>query len=110
MSRIVEAFEAGTYSSPKRDPRLIPEGVPIDVAMSFLRLANNVWRAGLRRTSADFILHGLRWEEQIEKENRDFKLNNNWTSQLARWYQANNPERATLFETRKLREERNAET
>jgi len=117
MSRIAETLTPSSYHADyvrvaaplARNPRLIPEGVPLDVAMSFKRLADEVARAGFIRYSSDAILHRLRWQEHIERGNREFKINNDWSSQLARWYMANNPERKGFFETRKLKEERDAE-
>jgi len=77
-----------------------PEGVPSDVAALFERLAMQVHHAGHERYSADAILHRIRWHEQIERGNRGFRANNNWTAPLARWFLARNPQLPGFFETR----------
>lgn len=77
-----------------------PVGVPPEVCLLFERLALEVAKAGLKRYSADAILHRIRWHEQIEKGNFGFRANNNWTAPLARWFLARNPQLPGFFETR----------
>ncbi|MGJ4928128.1 hypothetical protein ACQR1I_16645 [Bradyrhizobium sp. HKCCYLS2038] len=77
-----------------------PEGVPAEVCGQFERVALELVGAGWFRYSADAILHRIRWHMQVERGQRDFKVNNNWSAPLARWFAARNPEHAGLFETR----------
>ena len=69
-----------------------PEGVPPGVATLFERLSMQVHHAGHERYSADAILHRIRWHMQIERGDREFCINNNWSSQLARWFLDQHPE------------------
>lgn len=77
-----------------------PEGVPAEVYTEFERVALALAGTGWRRYSADAILHRIRWHMQVERGQRDFKVNNNWSAPLARWFAARNPEHDSLFETR----------
>lgn len=117
MSKVAESLRAFAYAEEAfknpwpvtpRSPLLMPEGIPIDVCVLFEQLALRVIAAGFERYSADALLHRIRWEEQVEKGNRDFKVNNNFTSALARWFIAKHPDKKGFFETRKLKEERDA--
>jgi hypothetical protein len=81
-------------------------GVPTEVVKLFEEYSLRVWRQGWRQYSADAILHRLRWHMHIERGDRDFKCNNNWTSQLARWFLKTHPECGEFFETRALASER----
>lgn len=65
-----------------------PDGVPVDVVEMFERLAIEIRERGFERYSSDAVLHRIRWHYQIERGNRDFKCNNNWTAALARWFMA----------------------
>lgn len=82
-----------------------PAGVPVDIADRFETLALTVVKAGFKRYSADAILHRIRWHEQVERGNRDFKCNDHWTSVLARWFLHQHPEHTGLFELRNARRE-----
>jgi hypothetical protein len=77
-----------------------PVGVPIDVAMLFERFALEVIRSGMDRYSARAIFHRMRWHHNIERGDRDYKLNNNWTPLLARWFMQKYPHHDGFFETR----------
>ena len=81
-------------------PPSYPDGVPADVCLSFEKLANQVRALGFERYSADAILHRVRWEWQVERGDRGFRCNNNWTPALARWFVKRNPGAADFFETR----------
>lgn len=80
-----------------------PEGVPADVCLTFEKLALGLIRDGFRRHSADAILHRVRWEWQVERGDRGFRINNDWTAPLARWFMARNPDAKGFFETRVAR-------
>jgi hypothetical protein len=77
-----------------------PEGVPVDVCHSFEKLAIEVRALGFKRYSADAILHRVRWHMHVERGNRGFKANNNWSAPLARWFLKIHPEAAGFFELR----------
>lgn len=77
-----------------------PDGVPVEVCSLFERLAIEVRGRGFSRYSADAILHRVRWEMNIERGDRAFKANNNWTPALARWFLKNHPEANGFFELR----------
>ncbi|WP_156433922.1 hypothetical protein [Bradyrhizobium retamae] len=81
-------------------PPSYPEGVPVEVCHSFEKLALEVRANGFARYSADAILHRVRWHMHVERGNRAFKANNNWTAPLARWFLKLHPEVAGFFELR----------
>ena len=81
-------------------PASYPAGVPAEVCILFERLALEVAKAGFARYSADAVLHRIRWHEQIERGNRGFRANNNWTAPLARWFLKRNPQLPGFFELR----------
>jgi hypothetical protein len=76
-----------------------PEGVPVDVCHSFEKLALEVRASGFERYSADAVLC-VRWHEHVERQNRAFRANNNWTAALARRFLKTHPEAAGFFELR----------
>jgi hypothetical protein len=77
-----------------------PQGIPPDVCLYFEKLALDLIRDGHKRYSADGILHRVRWHWQVERGDRGFKCNNNWSAPLARWFIARNPSAKGFFETR----------
>lgn len=77
-----------------------PVGVPEEVSELFERLALKIESRGFTQYSARAILHQIRWHYHIERGNREFKANNNWTPTLARWFMAKHPELGEFFETR----------
>jgi hypothetical protein len=77
-----------------------PDGVPANVCLTFEKLALDLRSMGFPRYSADAILHQVRWHWQVERGDRGFKANNNWTAPLARWFLARNPNAAGFFELR----------
>lgn len=82
----------------------IPEGVPHEICAMFERIAMQAKSSGVDRYSARAIFHRMRWEEQIEKGNREFKINNLWSAPLARWLMAKHPSMKNFFETRESSE------
>lgn len=88
--------------SPRKE---YPEDIPPEVCDLFERLALQVRSRGLERYSADALTHQIRWHFNIERGDREFKANNNWTSVLARWFLAKHPELPKFFETRERRKE-----
>lgn len=104
MSRIAEALAPELFDDDFRQAEKIvaamPDGVPVDVCLLFEQLALVVRAAGFERYSARAILHRIRWHEAVEKGNREFRANNNWSAALARWFLAAHPELPNFFETR----------
>lgn len=77
-----------------------PSGVPADVAATFETLSLDVAARGFQRYSASAIAERIRWHYAIDRGRRDFRLNNNWTAGLARWFLDRHPELPAFFETR----------
>jgi hypothetical protein len=65
--------------------------------------ANKAWNRGFRHYSSKTIVEYIRHETALYERTGDFKINNNHTPHLARYYQELHPDRAGLFETRALR-------
>lgn len=72
-----------------------------DLFKTYLR---ELYRAGVRKTSAKLIINRIRWEEHLRTKSMDgWKINDAFTSHYARKFQSEHPEYAHLFETRHLR-------
>jgi hypothetical protein len=71
----------------------------------FEREADRAWTRGFRHYSARTIVEHIRHETAMYEQNSDWKINNNHTPHLARYYQELHPDRAGLFETRVLRKQ-----
>lgn len=84
-------------------PPPYPDGIPAAVCDTFERLALELIGLGFDRYSADAILHRVRWHWQVEKGDRGFKCNNNWTPALARWFAKRNPTLKEFFSTREAK-------
>lgn len=69
---------------------------------AFEREANRAWARGRRHYSARTIIEYLRHETALADAGGDFKINGNNVPDLARLYRLVHPERAGLFETRRL--------
>lgn len=70
---------------------------------AFIALAQQAARSGRKRIGAKLIVERLRWEYMLQTEADDFKLNNNYTSRLARAAVGKRPDLEPLFEFRELR-------
>ena len=70
--------------------------------LAFEREANRAWARGRRHYSARTIIEFLRHETALADNGADFKINGNNVPDLARLYRLRHPERAGLFETRRL--------
>jgi hypothetical protein len=66
----------------------------------FVALTDELRRKGFTRYSARAILHRIRWHYHVERGEREFKCNNNWTPMLAREYMTDHPGSEGFFETR----------
>jgi hypothetical protein len=101
MSRLAESAlgdKPFVLQSPSRP--VYPDGVPLDICALFERFTLEAVNSGLKRYSADAVLHRIRWYCQVERRSGEFKCNNNWTAPLARWFMATYPRHAGFFETR----------
>lgn len=90
-------------AAPTPKPADMVRDIPTEVCELFEKYAWEAHDAGMKRFSADAILHRVRWHEQVEFGRGDFKCNNNWTSALARWFMARHPRLDGFFETRELK-------
>lgn len=74
--------------------------IPDDVVHLFEHLA---LMAAKRRTyySARDISSRMRWYYDFEQGENDFKFNDHWTPDLARWFLASHPEQEGFFELRR---------
>ena len=99
MSEQLDLY-SGDWGQPVMPPQS-PDDVPPEVVRLFEQLTFEIMNRGFTRYSSDAILHRIRWHFHIERGERDFKCNNNWTSKMARWFIAKHPEHASFFETRK---------
>jgi len=79
-------------------------GVPEEVVQLFEDLALQAARM-FDRYSARAILHRIRWHYHIEKGNREFKCNNNWTPDMARWFMRKHPDLDGFFVIRERRKD-----
>lgn len=73
------------------------------VLAAFIGLAVQARRAGRTRIGAKLIVERLRWEYMLQTDGDDFRLNNNYTSRLARAAVGLQPDLEPLFEFRELR-------
>lgn len=85
---------------------IYPQGIPIEVCNKFVELARMVKAAHYRRYSADALLHRLRWHMRIERGHTKFRINNNYSSVLARWAMDNHSDLQGFFETRVLKDQK----
>jgi hypothetical protein len=77
-----------------------PDGIPPAICDQFEQLALAIRSQGWKRYSADALLHRIRFHWQIERGDRGFKADNNWTAPLARWFLARHPDAKGFFELR----------
>lgn len=68
--------------------------------LAFVQKADAVWNRGRRHYSARTIVHVLRFESGLHEVGGEWKINNNFTPDMARLYIETYPDRAGLFETR----------
>lgn len=72
----------------------------------FEREANRLWNKGRRHYSSKTIIEFLRHETALYEQDSEWKINNNFSSSLSRYYIENYPDRSELFELRALKKER----
>lgn len=76
-----------------------------EVFGKFHEYAEELYQRGYRRYSADMILGRIRWHFNIERGDRDFKLNDHFTSRYSRLLMSTYSKFAGFFETRQLKAE-----
>ena len=74
-----------------------------EVFRLFRQYAEFIRGKGHDRYSADAILHRIRWHFAIDKGDRDFAINNNFSSRYARLLMEVDPAFVGFFEVRELR-------
>ena len=75
-----------------------------DIIQLFLKFAREAQDAGHKRYGIKAIVERVRWEVQIVKRHdRDFYINNSFTSRLARYLVKRDPQLYGLFEFRTLK-------
>jgi hypothetical protein len=79
-----------------------------EVYRELVRLARRWKAAGHARIGMKMLFEVLRWERGLAgvRDDRGFRLNNDFTSRYARLIQANEPDLVGFFETRALVDER----
>lgn len=75
----------------------------IVIWFGFEREANKMWEQGRKHYSANTIVEYLRHYTLLADVEAEFKVNDKWTSSLARLYACHYPERASMFEFRERR-------
>lgn len=63
-------------------------GIPPAVIHLFEEITLGLIAKGFEHYSARAILHQIRWHYQVDVGMRDFKVNNNWSPRMARWFMA----------------------
>jgi hypothetical protein len=77
-----------------------PSGIPAHICDLFEELTFQVYRVGLKRYAARAILHEIRWQRQIIHGDIHFKVNNNYSARLSRWFMRKHPKMTGFFEIR----------
>jgi hypothetical protein len=78
--------------------------IPAVLVSLFEKSALKAAAAGLKRYSARDIFARLRWFAAVEQKAGQYKVNNNWSPALARWFLGRHPELPGFFETRERRQ------
>lgn len=78
------------------------------VAVELHRLARQAKAAGRKKVGMKMLFEVLRWNYMLRTNDptSDFKLNNNYTSEYARYLMEQDPAMQGLFEIRELKAER----
>lgn len=74
-----------------------------EVYRMFCDYAAKARAAGFTRFSSDMICHRIRWYRHVERGDRDFKINDHFTSRYARKLMEEDQTFAGFFETRVLK-------
>ena len=76
-----------------------PVGIPVHICELFEQLALQA-AATQPRWSARNIFHVMRWQYMIKHGDAHFKINNNYSARLARWFMKKHPQLGDFFEVR----------
>lgn len=79
----------------------------LEIWKYFEKYALQVWGTGRRRYGAQTICHQIRWHVEIECNNEEFIINNNWIAYYARMFMYCYPEAVGFFEIRTFKEKNN---
>lgn len=74
-----------------------------------VELTKQAHEKGKTRVGMKMLFEVVRWNEFLQTNDPDFKLNNNYTSYYARMIMHQHPEFGEIFETRTLRSHSDAE-
>jgi len=80
--------------------------IPAPIVLKFVEMAYQVKEIGYKKYSAWTIINIIRWHEEIDKGNRNFKCSNNWMAHLARWTMEKYPDLDGMFNIRPMKGER----
>lgn len=69
----------------------------------FIKYANEARESGRKHYSIKAIIERVRWHVAIQTRGDDFKINDHWSSRLARLLMQKDPRLEGFFELRKLR-------
>ena len=67
----------------------------------FKRFTFEVIKKGVRKWSADAVMHRVRWEASLITDDPKFKINNNYITFYARLFMAEYPQHQGFFEIRR---------
>jgi hypothetical protein len=68
-----------------------------DIARRLFTESHKAWLCGVRKTGISKIIEYLRWDTLLYDSGQQFKINQAWTSSLARLWAFMYPDRASLF-------------
>ena len=76
----------------------------------FCKFSNEAIDNGHRRISHWLIMNRVRWETSIVTDDKDYKISNNHIAYYARLWQETFPDRAHLFNTKRMQDEHTKDT
>jgi hypothetical protein len=79
---------------------MLEDQIPTDVRHLYEKIALRVASLGYTHFSSHAILHQIRWHYSVEKGDREFKINDHWSTELADWFMSKHPELPDFFERR----------
>lgn len=72
------------------------------VYRKIVELSQEAYDAGRSKIGMKMLFEVIRWQRLVHTRSDDFALNNNYTSRYARILEAEYPELAKLFDTRRM--------
>ena len=73
-----------------------------DIYEKFCRICKELWDKGYRRNSAHFVVHMLRWEENLSTSGEMYKINHNFFPYYSRKFLREHQEYGGFFDLRPL--------